>query len=754
MSSLRPFRRAVAMILAAALAAAPVHAFNLIGSSANPTAGALLPPSTLPAAGIFRHWDLREFPGCAVPYAINQNGTIDHLGNGFAPVESAADSWTNVAPALISLSRQANTAIAVQGMDNANVFAWDNNNNSGLFGAAPSSILGVTAIYTQVATGIIQESDIIFNDRDYQWNETGMNLVDVQSGVAPFNVNNGQTLTISVDGGANQTVTFAAVTNGAATAAQIGQNIINQVAGVNVFVVGGNRVKVTSQDHNGTGTIDVNGGTAAAAIGFPAGAILTDAADIETIALHEIGHFLGIHHASNDPNEPNPVYTGAVMYWAAPSTGTKRVLTADDQLALNFLYTPDLGDAPDPTVSYNFYQSLVHSTTASRTLNGVQLFSPGRGPEHLFDYWPQDTLKLEWLGPITDGVAAECEARVADLDLPSDDGVQFLQSPLYRGQPNGVKVFISYRNAARYAFNAARRLYLNGYFDWPDDKHFDPPERDIWWAGDPTNGTFAASPTWTGAYYGNPGVIELTFQVTPPVNAPSVWARFRLDLGEDENRVANINGDLWPAEGGAQFGEVEDYYVPTTNPPPTAVLVGRFDARVAGRGVDLSWSTPQGGVSTRASLYRTAEGVDVETFLATVDAGPDGARYRDEDVVAGTSYHYRLGLFDTDGEVAGPSIRVVVPAAQLALAGIAPNPTERGGTVTFTLPSAGQARLALFGVDGRRVRTLADRAFDAGTQRVEWDGNDEGGHRLAPGVYFLKLMFGSETRVSRTLVIR
>lgn len=736
------------------LAAGAAQAFrldsNLGVTSTTPVNPHLIPPGTR-----FIHWDLREFPDCRVPYAINP--TTD-LPAGPAPggVVNAFSSWEAVAPALIAFNRRANAATVNPANDGQNVISWDNAANSPSFGNTPSSVLAVTSIWTN-ANYQIQESDIVFNDRDYQWNNAGDDFTGVRTTIAPpFNVNNGQTVTVRVDGGAAQTATLAGVTNGAATAQQVAASLGGQIAGATVYFIGtapGTAVQIVSNQHNGTGTIEVTGGTANANLGFPGGATLTDAADVETVSLHEIGHFVGIAHSSDATPEPNATYLNAVMYWAAPNTGTKRVLTADDELALNFLYTPDLGDAPDPTVSYNFYQTLVHSTTASRTLNGVQLFFPGRGPEHLFDYWPEDTLKLEWLGPTTDGSAAECEALVTDLDL-SDDGVQFLQSPLYRGVPNGVKVFVYYRDAARYANNAAQRLYVNGYFDWPNDKHFDPPEREIWWAGDPTNGTFAASATWTGAFYGNPGVIELTFQVTPPVNAPSVWSRFRVDLGEDEGRVANYNGDLWPAEGGAQFGEVEDYYVPTTNPPPTAVLVGRFEGHVAGRGVDLSWSTPQGGVSTRANLYRTAAGTGEETLLGSVDAGPDGARYRDDDVAAGATYHYRLGLFDADGEVAGPSIRVVVPAARLSLAGIAPNPTERGGTVTFTLPTAGHARLAMFGVDGRRIRTLADRGFEGGTQRVEWDGNDESGHRLAPGVYFLTLTFGSETRVSRTLVIR
>jgi len=52
------------------------------------------------------------------------------------------------------------------------------------------------------------------------------------------------------------------------------------------------------------------------------------------------------------------------------------------------------------------------------------------------------------------------------------------------------------------------------------------------------------------------------------------------------------------------------------------------------------------------------------------------------------------------------------------------------------------------------VRLLADRTFGAGTQRLEWDGTDDGGHRLSPGVYFIQLTFGNQSRVHRMAIVR
>lgn len=453
--------------------------------------------------------------------------------------------------------------------------------------------------------------------------------------------------------------------------------------------------------------------------------------------------------ANNSPvNDANPAPNDIMRPFNNNAAAANHNLSADDQAACNFLYTWDLGDAPDPSAGFNQYQSVVRTATNLRTLSGVQCVVPAAGPVHLYGHAPD---RYEWLGPDEDGNAAEIDSRQIDADL-LDDGVA-IPFPMYRGIPNYVYVTITWSNPARYnAADPDRALNFNGYFDWNDDKVFDASDLEIWWRGTPA-GTLFASANLSGAGFG-PNDVVLSYLVTPPANAPSTYARFRVDLGEDEGLLKNVNGDLGYAVGVAQFGEVEDYRVATTNPPPTAVLVGRFEGTPGGDGIDLSWSTPQGGVSTKVNLYRSAEGNGDEVLLGSVAPGPEGGSYHDGNLIAGTVYRYRLGLFDEAGEVAGPMVRVTMPALELALRGMVPTPVDQRGVVVFSLPRAGRARVAMYGVDGRQVRVVADREFTVGTQRVEWDGKDDTGQGLAPGVYFIRLDFERESRVTRTLVLR
>lgn len=84
-----------------------------------------------------------------------------------------------------------------------------------------------------------------------------------------------------------------------------------------------------------------------------------------------------------------------------------------------------------------------------------------------------------------------------------------------------------------------------------------------------------------------------------------------------------------------------------------------------------------------------------------------------------------------------------------------PNPS-RGGNVTlaFTLPHAARARIALYDVGGRLVRTVADRAFGAGRYVLAWDGHGDDGAALKPGMYLARLSTGGETLTRRVFILQ
>jgi 1,4-alpha-glucan branching enzyme len=68
-----------------------------------------------------------------------------------------------------------------------------------------------------------------------------------------------------------------------------------------------------------------------------------------------------------------------------------------------------------------------------------------------------------------------------------------------------------------------------------------------------------------------------------------------------------------------------------------------------------------------------------------------------------------------------------------------PNPSRGPLRVDFALPRAGEAEVAVYDTQGRRVATLAHGAQAAGRRAVAWDGRDAAGRRAAAGLYFVRL---------------
>lgn len=91
------------------------------------------------------------------------------------------------------------------------------------------------------------------------------------------------------------------------------------------------------------------------------------------------------------------------------------------------------------------------------------------------------------------------------------------------------------------------------------------------------------------------------------------------------------------------------------------------------------------------------------------------------------------------------------PVAISFLAQNAPNPFAARTTFQFGLARAGDAALDIFDTQGRLVRRLMRGALSAGAHVAIWDGADDSGARVPPGVYSCRLVT-SEARFERRLV--
>jgi len=102
----------------------------------------------------------------------------------------------------------------------------------------------------------------------------------------------------------------------------------------------------------------------------------------------------------------------------------------------------------------------------------------------------------------------------------------------------------------------------------------------------------------------------------------------------------------------------------------------------------------------------------------------------------------------------GPT--AVPPSAPVAMTlHVAPNPFHDITRLSFALASRARARLSIYDVAGRLVRTLWNGEAPAGETRAAWDGEDARGVRVPPGAYLARLeLEGEEPVTARVMRVR
>jgi len=83
-----------------------------------------------------------------------------------------------------------------------------------------------------------------------------------------------------------------------------------------------------------------------------------------------------------------------------------------------------------------------------------------------------------------------------------------------------------------------------------------------------------------------------------------------------------------------------------------------------------------------------------------------------------------------------------------------PNPFNPGTAIEYAIPKAGDVELAVYNLLGQKVVTLVDKHQKAGRYRIQWDGTDATGARVASGIYLYKLKAGDLTLTRKMVLMR
>ncbi|MFB3906781.1 MAG: FG-GAP-like repeat-containing protein [Candidatus Eisenbacteria bacterium] len=170
-----------------------------------------------------------------------------------------------------------------------------------------------------------------------------------------------------------------------------------------------------------------------------------------------------------------------------------------------------------------------------------------------------------------------------------------------------------------------------------------------------------------------------------------------------------------------------------------------FDGSNLIQGGWFDTGSPAGGWGSREIFSMLVNDLDLgegHHWRLRVRSGSRWAPYSPWFTPAGNGQHEtdvrRLDAVPSDVVDGWPSTQHgAAGGVTLRLAGR--NPARGSAPLVFDLPEPGDVRLTVYDVSGREVRTLADGAFPAGEQAISWDLTDDGGRRVAKGIYLARV---------------
>jgi FlgD Ig-like domain/PQQ-like domain len=212
-------------------------------------------------------------------------------------------------------------------------------------------------------------------------------------------------------------------------------------------------------------------------------------------------------------------------------------------------------------------------------------------------------------------------------------------------------------------------------------------------------------------------------------------------------KIDGINGEtLWVSNYDGPPGWYDVANSITTAPDGSVITSGLSD----GTGTGWDWATVAFDGTDGHQLW------DIRFDGPTSQSDEPGDMIINSDSeIFVTGYGYgqdsNKDMFTICYEIGGPSAVGDMPAVA-SLSGAWPNPFNPRINLSFDLPQAAHARLAVFDLRGRQVTTLVNGNLDEGTHTTSWDGRDHQGRAVPAGVY-LAIMESGEVRSTRKIVL-
>jgi hypothetical protein len=200
----------------------------------------------------------------------------------------------------------------------------------------------------------------------------------------------------------------------------------------------------------------------------------------------------------------------------------------------------------------------------------------------------------------------------------------------------------------------------------------------------------------------------------------------------------------------SSLNEIGKLTLSTLGPVPTRLA--SFHLEILEAGIAVSWSLSEASDRQVFSVSRqTGDAGPFEVLEAEVSTtGRMSFQAVDNTVEPGVQYRYRVDVRDETGmRFLFESALVTAPGLTPVMLRNAPNPFSPSTTITYRLPADGPVTIDIYNLTGRRVRRLVEGPQTAGMHDVDWRGLDDSGRRVAPGIYFLRLVSDQAVRTAK-----
>ncbi|NQT26709.1 T9SS type A sorting domain-containing protein [candidate division KSB1 bacterium] len=191
-----------------------------------------------------------------------------------------------------------------------------------------------------------------------------------------------------------------------------------------------------------------------------------------------------------------------------------------------------------------------------------------------------------------------------------------------------------------------------------------------------------------------------------------------------------------------------------------------FSARCVRSSIVIEWITESevdnlGFILERKSDDDWQEIASYQTYDALLGQGNTSSRteyeFKDESVLPGETYSYRLSDVDIKGNVNiydVISILVDPLPEETLLESAFPNPFNPKTKISYHLAESGRVQIVVYDMLGRKVNTLLNEEQTAGSYKIYWHGKDDFGKQTSSGTYILRMIAGDVVKSQKVLLMR